>query len=131
MNGSLRAYESRKIWIGGLIIDELCENPSYWNKSKTLHEWLIENRVPGICDIDTRELTKHIRSTGSLLGRIVKSHIPKSLFTEADFDDPNRYNLVKEVSIKVRRFANSCNISKTLNKSQVHLFTRYIDSRTK
>jgi carbamoyl-phosphate synthase/aspartate carbamoyltransferase/dihydroorotase len=55
--------------------------------------------VPGICGIDTRELTKKIRSKGTMLGRIVMG-VPSSPFLE--FEDPNKQNLVAEVSIKVQ-----------------------------
>lgn len=33
----------------------------------------------------------------------MNADIPKSIFTAGDFEDPNQYNLVKEVSIKVRQ----------------------------
>lgn len=96
----LAPFESHKIWIGGLIIDELCEKPSHWKQNKTLDDWLKSNQVPGICGIDTRELTKHLRSYGSILGRIVRSFVPENLYKATQFDNPNQYNLVKEVSSK-------------------------------
>ncbi|XP_075220922.1 carbamoyl-phosphate synthetase 2, aspartate transcarbamylase, and dihydroorotase rudimentary isoform X1 [Lycorma delicatula] len=63
-----------------------------------LSEWLIQHKVPGICDIDTRQLTKYIREKGSMLGRIISgvcNGIPHYVFT-----DPNQRNLVAEVSTK-------------------------------
>jgi carbamoyl-phosphate synthase/aspartate carbamoyltransferase/dihydroorotase len=59
---------------------------------------MIDHGVPGICGIDTRELTKKIRSKGTMLGRIVMG-VPESPL--AEFRDPNKRNLVAEVSIKV------------------------------
>lgn len=59
-----------------------------------------EENVPGICEIDTRALTKVITEKGTMLGRIVLGQ-PPTLPT-MDFQplikDPNRTNLVAEVS---------------------------------
>lgn len=57
-----------KIWIAGLIVDELCETPSHWKLKKTLNEWMTENKIPGVFGVDTRALTKKIRENGTLLG---------------------------------------------------------------
>ena len=35
-------FESSKIWAAGLVVGELCENPSHWNKRRSLHQWLCE-----------------------------------------------------------------------------------------
>ncbi|KAK8735885.1 hypothetical protein OTU49_005102 [Cherax quadricarinatus] len=86
--------ESSKIWAGGLVVGEVCPEPSHWASVNTLHEWLLAEGVPGICGIDTRTLTKKIREHGSLLGKIVvKGEDPPMM-------DPNIINLVNRVSIK-------------------------------
>lgn len=65
-------FESlNKIWVAGLIVDELCEKPSHWRSEKTLSEWMIEYNIPGLCGVDTRALTKKIREKGTLLGKFV------------------------------------------------------------
>ncbi len=51
-----------------------------------------EHDVPGIYGIDTRAITKKLREKGTMLGKIIYEK-------ELDFDDPNKRNLVKEVSI--------------------------------
>ena len=35
-------FESSKIWAAGLVVGELCESPSHWNKRRSLHQWLCE-----------------------------------------------------------------------------------------
>ena len=35
-------FESNKIWAAGLVVGELCESPSHWNKRRSLHQWLCE-----------------------------------------------------------------------------------------
>nr|XP_040572365.1 CAD protein-like [Lepeophtheirus salmonis] len=92
--GISRYFESNKIWASGLVVGELSEVPSHWNSTKTLDNWLKEEDIPGICEIDTRQLTKKIREEGSILGKIVvhDDNIP--------FEDPAVLNLVQMVSIK-------------------------------
>jgi carbamoyl-phosphate synthase/aspartate carbamoyltransferase/dihydroorotase len=60
---------------------------------------MTDHGVPGICGVDTRELTKKIRSKGTILGRIVTGVAESPV---AEFQDPNKRNLVAEVSVKVR-----------------------------
>lgn len=86
-----------------MIVDEVCDHPSHWRSEKLLGEWLAENGIPAICGVDTRTLTKHIRDSGTLLGKIV-DHTTR---IDKDFKnvvDPNKINLVKDVSISVSIF---------------------------
>src|SRR5215831_1563195 len=62
--GLPRFFESDKIQVRGLLIHELSEVGSHWTCVKTLDEWLYEQRIPGICNIDTRALTKKLRIYG-------------------------------------------------------------------
>lgn len=67
--GLPKFFESiNKIWVAGLIVDEICEKPSHWKLKKRLCEWMAENKIPGICGVDTRALTKTIRENGTILG---------------------------------------------------------------
>lgn len=56
--------ESRGLFLSGLVIGDLAE-PSNWRSEKSLDEYLKENGVPGICGVDTRALTLHIREHGN------------------------------------------------------------------
>jgi len=87
-------FESSKIQIQGLVISDYSFGYSHWNAKISLAEWLKENNIPGIFDVDTRELTKKIREKGAMLGKII---INKG---DVDFYDPNKVDVVKEVSIK-------------------------------
>ena len=64
--------ESRQPWIAGLIVRELCELPSNWRSEGTLNSYLREHQIPGIYGIDTRALTRHIRTTGDIRGVLVR-----------------------------------------------------------
>lgn len=83
--------------------------------SKTLSTWMAEHNVPGIYGIDTRQLTKHMRNKGTLLGKVIveATDAVRAPTTSADrtnglitandlpFKDPSLINLVQEVSLKV------------------------------
>ncbi|MBS1716430.1 MAG: glutamine-hydrolyzing carbamoyl-phosphate synthase small subunit [Armatimonadetes bacterium] len=63
-------FESDRIQPTSLIVHEACESPSNWRSRQTLHELLVERGIVAIQGIDTRALTKHIRSKGVTLGAI-------------------------------------------------------------
>ena len=86
-------YESERIHVKGLIISNYSTEHSHWNASKSLSDWLKEEKVTGLCDIDTRELTKRLREHGSMLGRIVYEDA-----NEVELYDPNTENQVAKTS---------------------------------
>lgn len=95
-NNMYKFFESSALHISGLVISDYSEDYSHWNAGKSLGDWLKENDVPGIFDIDTRELTKILREKGSMLGKIVVDEEPENY-------DPNQENLVAQVSIKEKQ----------------------------
>ncbi len=98
-NDLLKYFESDKIQIQGLIVTNISEEYSHWNARKSLSEWMKEYDVPGVYGIDTRKLTKKLREKGTMLGKIVYDGC-KTSNKNIEFDDPNKRNLVAEVSIK-------------------------------
>ena len=64
--------ESGGVRMKGFIVSELCDVPSNWQCEKTLDQYLDEQGVTGLCGVDTRALTKHVRVFGTLRGRIVE-----------------------------------------------------------
>lgn len=58
--------ESGGIHAFGLVIKDLCRQPSNSNSVKTLNQWLIEQETPGIWGVDTRKITKKIRTEGTI-----------------------------------------------------------------
>jgi len=59
-------FESSRFHVEGVVVREHCERPSSWRAQGTLDEWLAEHGVPGISEVDTRALTRHIRSAGEI-----------------------------------------------------------------
>ncbi len=60
--------ESAAIRAQAMVCREVCEIPSSFRSRGTLDAWLAEAGVPGICEIDTRALTRHLRSRGVMRG---------------------------------------------------------------
>jgi len=86
-------FESDKAQLGGLLISDYSFQYSHWNAARSLAEWLKIHKIPALYGIDTRQVTKILREKGTMLGKI-------ELDSQAvDFYDPNRENLVSEVSI--------------------------------
>lgn len=99
-------FESSSIKVSGLIVHEVCEKPHHWSSTRSLHEWLKDEGIPGIYGIDTRRLTKKLRTKGVMLG-ILKVYeteeefgIERLLRKAKEIPDPNFRKLVSEVSVK-------------------------------
>jgi carbamoyl-phosphate synthase small subunit len=63
-------HESRKPFLGGFIVKEVCFTPQNYFLTKTLDQYLKETDIIGIFGIETRTLTRHLRDQGSKLGII-------------------------------------------------------------
>jgi carbamoyl-phosphate synthase small subunit len=63
-------FESDRIQPTGLIVREACEIPSNWRATKSLDQLLKERGTVAIQGVDTRAITKHIRSGGATMGVI-------------------------------------------------------------
>jgi carbamoyl-phosphate synthase small subunit len=60
--------ESRRPFAEGFVVRELSRLPSNWRADNSLDAFLKSNRIPGIAEIDTRSLVRHIRERGSMRG---------------------------------------------------------------
>lgn len=63
--------ESGKVQVAGLIIRDLPLLASNWRQQKPLDQYLRENNVVAIAEVDTRRLTRHLREKGTLKGCLV------------------------------------------------------------
>jgi carbamoyl-phosphate synthase small subunit len=61
-------FQSDGIKVAGFIVREPCDIPSHSQATSTLHEYLKSNNIPGVYGMDTRALTRHLRSRGVMLG---------------------------------------------------------------
>lgn len=67
---NLEVGEPRKSWVSGFIMREECMEPSNFLCRGTLDDYLKEQKVIGLCGIDTRQLTRKIRTEGVMNGII-------------------------------------------------------------
>lgn len=111
----LKYFESDKIQVKGLIISDYSREYSHWNAVKSLSDWLKEENIPGIYGIDTRALTKKLREKGTMLGKIVSEN------SDVEFYNPNKADLVKEVSINEPVIYASKNHNDDINNKKVVL----------
>ncbi len=96
-NDLYKFFESNHLHISALVISDYSAEYSHWNAEQSLGDWLKENKIPGIFDVDTRRITKLLREKGSMLGKLVFEE------KEPPDYDPNQDNLVAQVSIGERK----------------------------
>jgi carbamoyl-phosphate synthase small subunit len=68
--------ESRKIQVRGFVVREECLEPNHYLGEKTIHEFLKEYHTPGIYGVDTRAITRKLRSAGVMMGIITSDKTP-------------------------------------------------------
>jgi len=93
--------ESQKIHAAGLIVRDLALLHSNWRAQNSLNQFLIEQNIIGIANIDTRALTRKIRNTGSLRGCIQSTptlNPERALQCAREFHGMAHLDLAKEVS---------------------------------
>lgn len=79
-------HESRRPWLHALIVREYCPQPSNWRATGQLVDWLAEYGIP-ICEgVDTRALTRHLRTHGTKRA-VLAPPDPRRLPSEAVGDD--------------------------------------------
>ena len=91
-------FESDRIQITGLVVSNYSVKHSHWASLRSLGGWLCDHDIPALCGVDTRAITKLIRESGTILGLVNVQGC-----AEEQFMDPNKRNLVAEVSCKTIR----------------------------
>jgi carbamoyl-phosphate synthase small subunit len=94
--------ESRRIQVSGLIVREHCDQPSHGNSELTLHEYLRSQGVPGISGVDTRAITRRLRSKGVMMGVITGESPELALARLAEMPRYDDQDLVRTVTTKER-----------------------------
>ncbi len=65
-------FESRRIQVRGLIVREHCDSPSHGDSQRTLHDFLRSQGIPGLSGVDTRAITRRLRTRGVMMGLITR-----------------------------------------------------------
>jgi len=70
-------FESKKIQVRGFVVREECYQPNHYLSASTLHQFLAKNDIPGISGVDTRAITRRLRSAGVMMGVITSDKTPQ------------------------------------------------------
>lgn len=58
--------ESGRIWAAGIVVRDPARRSSNWRSERELETDLVEQNIIGICEVDTRAITRHIRELGAM-----------------------------------------------------------------
>ena len=89
-------FESRKCFLKGYIVRELCSLPSNFRCQSDLDSYLKSQNIVGIAEIDTRALTKKLRESGVMNGMII-SGIEKPVIENSLLEKINAYRVDQSV----------------------------------
>jgi len=99
--------ESGKPQVQGIVVRELSREFSSWRASGSLDEWLATRQIPVLEGVDTRRLTRHIRSAGAMRGLLAEGSAPTEAAREALSRSPKMegLDLASVATIKQERQA--------------------------
>lgn len=98
-------WESDKVWPRAVVVREWCESPSHRKSTMTLHEWLVQQKIPGIAGVDTRALTIKVREKGCLRCFVTHdaSEVPALKARISSMPSVEVENLAGQASVKTAR----------------------------
>ena len=91
--------ESERIHPKALVVADYSETYSHWNAKESLALWLKHERIPAITGVDTRRLTKVLRESGVMMGKIIVDGAA-TLSQHTEQEDYGSVNWVEKVSCK-------------------------------
>ena len=111
-------FESRKSWVSGFIMREACRYPSNWRQDRSIDEYLKTENIVGLAGIDTRRLTRILRSSGVMNGILysegyepddvaiaaMKEYTVKNAVRTVTIDEPAVYPAEGEQKYRVALF---------------------------
>ena len=94
--------ESRSPHVRGFVIEELTEVPSNWRSEMSLDEYLRNWNIPGAKGIDTRALTRHLRTRGAMKACLTTEDVSPQAATQTAIKGEGVIGMdyVREVSTK-------------------------------
>ncbi len=75
-------FESARIQVRGFVVREECLEPNHYLSKRTLHRYLAESGITGIYGVDTRAITRKLRSAGVMTGIITSDKTPQQALEE-------------------------------------------------
>ncbi|KAJ2958578.1 hypothetical protein NQZ79_g5844 [Umbelopsis isabellina] len=101
--GLLKYFESDRIQVQGIIVNDYATQYSHWTAVESLGQWCQRYGVPAVSGVDTRAIVHLLREQGSTLSKIAVGNdaLVDHSSEKIAFPDPNKENLVARVSTKV------------------------------
>ncbi len=91
--------ESDRIQVKGFVVREECLEPNHYQSFETIHVYLHNGGTPGISGLDTRAITRKLRSVGVMMGVITTKLSPEEALTQLKQQpDYGSIDFVKQVS---------------------------------
>jgi len=92
--------QSVKPWVTGFVVRDEVAAYSSWRATGSLHDYLVRHGIPGIAEIDTRKLTRHLRDRGAMRGVLSTEITAADELVDRARSAPSMVglDLVKEVS---------------------------------
>ncbi len=91
--------ESKQIQVAGFVVRDQSATPSHYDSEGTLHQYLASQSVPGIWGVDTRAITRRIRSTGVMMGALTMGDPITTLRRIKELPLYDSVNFVERVSV--------------------------------
>ena len=94
-----RDFESKKIQVSGFVVRGHCSQPSHSLSTATVDEFLASQGVPGITGVDTRAVTRRLRTQGVMMGVIAVEESPEDALARLhDLPSYGAIDFVSQVS---------------------------------
>ncbi len=92
--------ESDRPHLAGIIVREASPRASSWRATSDLQTYLRDHHIPALTNVDTRALTRHLRSRGVMNGIIASANTPRDELQRRLDETPSMQNLdlAREVS---------------------------------
>jgi carbamoyl-phosphate synthase small subunit len=93
--------ESKRVWVEAVIVHELADYSSNFRKESNLNDFLVKNKIPGIQGVNTRVLTRILRNSGVMKGKITSSikNIPAIIKEIKKYRSPDPVSMVTSKKI--------------------------------
>jgi carbamoyl-phosphate synthase small subunit len=92
-------FESNRIQVRGFVVREECEQPNHYLGTRTIHEYLSGSGIPAIYGVDTRAITRKLRSAGVMMGMITTDKTPQQALEEVKkLPDYGSIDFVRQVT---------------------------------
>jgi len=108
-DGIIESFESDRIQVSGVIANQVSEEPSHFQSTRTLSQWMAQEGIPGIEGIDTRELTLRLQRNGVMMAAFGQS-LSETRSSLSQAEDYSRITFYDRVSTsRIRRFGDNRN----------------------